>query len=312
MIAGARLPRNCRYKIEDRDLKGIGIMNKLKIILEMIKFEHTIFALPFAYMGAILGSILLNQAWPSLSEMFWITMSMVGARSAAMALNRVIDRVIDAKNPRTANRAIPAGLLSAKEVYVFIIGSFLLLFISAYQLNMLAVKLMPIAVFVLVLYSYTKRFTWACHLVLGVAIGLAPLGGWVATTGKIDVIGLLLFITVALWTAGFDVIYACQDVDFDKRNGLFSIPSRFGLRTALKMARWFHVVTVIGFVLLYFAAGLKAWFVTGVIIAAAILIYEHRLVSPQDLSKLNTAFFTMNGILSVVVFVFTLLDLVIK
>ncbi|RXT13903.1 UbiA-like polyprenyltransferase [Ammoniphilus sp. CFH 90114] len=287
-------------------------MNKLKIILEMIKFEHTIFALPFAYMGAILGSIVVNGVWPTWPQIFWITLAMVGARSAAMALNRVIDRVIDAKNPRTVTRAIPAGLLSAKEVYVFIIGSFALLFFAAFQLNMLAVQLLPLAVFVLVLYSYTKRFTWACHLVLGVAIGLAPLGGWVATTGRVDAIGLLLFVTVALWTAGFDVIYACQDIEFDKRNGLFSIPSRFGLASALNLARWFHVITVLGFIALFFLTDLSIWFAIGILVAAGILIYEHRLVSPNDLSKLNTAFFTMNGILSVVVFVFTILDLVVK
>ncbi|WP_134698964.1 UbiA-like polyprenyltransferase [Ammoniphilus sp. YIM 78166] len=287
-------------------------MNKLKIILEMIKFEHTIFALPFAYMGAILGSIVVNGTWPTLGQIFWITLAMVGARSAAMALNRVIDRAIDARNPRTVTRAIPAGLLSAKEVYVFIVGSFALLFFAAFQLNMLAVQLLPLAVFVLVLYSYTKRFTWACHLVLGVAIGLAPLGGWVATTGQVDMIGLLLFVTVALWTAGFDIIYACQDIEFDKQNGLYSIPSRFGLAGALSLARWLHAITVIGFVALYFLTDLSFMFAIGVLVAAVILIYEHRLVSPHDLSKLNTAFFTMNGVLSVVVFVFTILDLVIK
>ncbi len=287
-------------------------MNKLKIILEMIKFEHTIFALPFAYMGAILGSIVVNGTWPTLAQILWITLAMVGARSAAMALNRVIDRVIDARNPRTATRAIPAGLLSAKEVYVFIVGSFALLFFAAFQLNMLAVQLLPLAVFVLVLYSYTKRFTWACHLVLGVAIGLAPLGGWVATTGQVDMVGLLLFVTVALWTAGFDIIYACQDIEFDKQNGLYSIPSRFGLASALNLARWLHAITVIGFVAIYYLTDLSLMFAIGVLVAAVILVYEHRLVSPHDLSKLNTAFFTMNGVLSVVVFVFTILDLVIK
>lgn len=287
-------------------------MNKLKIILEMIKFEHTIFALPFAYMGAILGSIVVNGTWPTFSQLFWTTIAMVGARSAAMALNRTIDRVIDGKNPRTAIRAIPAGLLSVKEVNIFIVVSFALLFFAAFQLNMLAVKLLPLAVFVLVLYSYTKRFTWTCHLVLGAAIGLAPLGGWVATTGQVDGVSLLLFATVALWTAGFDIIYACQDMDFDKSQGLFSIPTHFGLAKALNMARWFHVITVVGFIALYFIAGLKFWFAIGVLVAAAILIYEHRLVSPTDLSKLNTAFFTMNGVLSVVVFVFTMIDLVIS
>ncbi|RKD25700.1 4-hydroxybenzoate octaprenyltransferase [Ammoniphilus oxalaticus] len=286
-------------------------MNKLKIILEMIKFEHTLFALPFAYMGAILGSFVVLGEWPTGAQLFWITMAMVGARSAAMALNRVIDRVIDAGNPRTATRAIPAGLLSVKEVYLFIIGSFALLFVAAFQLNMLAVKLLPLAVFALVLYSYTKRFTWTCHLVLGVAIGLAPLGGWVATTGGIDKVGVILFISVALWTAGFDVIYACQDMEFDREQGLYSIPTRFGLAKSLLMARWLHVLTVIGFITIYFMAGLQLWFALGVLVAALILVYEHSLVSPTDLSKLNTAFFTMNGVLSVVVFVFTLLDLVV-
>jgi 4-hydroxybenzoate polyprenyltransferase len=287
-------------------------MRKLKIILEMIKFEHTIFALPFAFMGAILGSFVVKGTWPTWSQIFWIIIAMVGARSAAMALNRLIDRKFDAENPRTVMRAIPAGLLKEKEVILFIIASFVLLFVAAFQLNMLAVKLLPIAVFFLVFYSYTKRFTWACHLVLGIAIGLAPLGGWVATTGRIDWMALLLFASVALWTAGFDVIYACQDAEFDRKRGLYSIPSYFGIARALKLARWFHVITIAGFVTLYFVTHLTMWFAVGIIIAAAILVYEHRLVSPNDLSKLNTAFFTMNGILSVVVFSFTLLDLVMR
>jgi 4-hydroxybenzoate polyprenyltransferase len=287
-------------------------MRKLKIILEMIKFEHTVFALPFAFMGAILGSFVVNGTWPTLWQIFWILMAMVGARSAAMSLNRLIDRHFDAENPRTAMRALPAGLLKEKEVIIFTIASFILLFIAASQLNMLAVKLLPIAVFFLVFYSYTKRFTWACHIVLGIALGLAPLGGWVATTGRVDWMGMLLFVSVALWTAGFDVIYACQDADFDRKRGLYSIPSYFGIAKALKLARLFHVITIAGFVALYFATGLHLWFALGIIIAAIILVYEHSLVSPNDLSKLNAAFFTMNGILSVVVFSFTLLDLVMR
>lgn len=287
-------------------------MNKLKIILEMIKFEHTIFALPFAFMGAILGSFVVNGTWPTLWQIFWIIVAMVGARSAAMALNRLIDRRFDAENPRTAMRAIPAGLLKEKEVLLFIIVSFIVLFFAAFQLNMLAVKLLPVAVFFLVLYSYTKRFTWACHLILGIAIGLAPLGGWVATTGQVDWMGILLFVSVALWTAGFDVIYACQDAEFDRERGLYSIPSYFGIAKALKLARLFHIVTIAGFIGLFIVTSLHVWFVVGIIIASMILVYEHRLVSPNDLSKLNTAFFTMNGVLSVVVFSFTLLDLVMR
>jgi 4-hydroxybenzoate polyprenyltransferase len=287
-------------------------MRKLRIILEMIKFEHSIFALPFAFMGAILGSFYVNGTWPTWGQVFWIIMAMVGARSAAMSLNRVIDKKFDAENPRTSMRAIPAGLIKEKEVLLFIIGSFVLLFFAASQLNMLAVKLLPIAVFFLVFYSYTKRFTWACHLVLGVALGLAPLGGWVAVTGEINGISLLLFVSVALWSAGFDVIYACQDAEYDRQRGLYSIPSYFGIPKALKLARIFHIFTIAGFITLFFLTSLTFWFGAGIIISALILVYEHSLVKPTDLSKLNTAFFTMNGVLSFVVFAFTFIDFIMR
>jgi 4-hydroxybenzoate polyprenyltransferase len=288
------------------------VFRKFKVFLEMIKFEHTLFALPFAYMGAILGSMVLNDALPSWTQIGWITLAMVGARSAAMGLNRVIDKVIDAKNPRTAGRAIPAGLLSSKEVLLFIVISLVLLFIATSQLNMLCMELLPIAVFFLVIYSYTKRFTWACHLILGLTIALAPLGGWVAVTGRIDMVSLVFYFTVAFWTAGFDVIYACQDIEFDRKEGLYSIPSRFGIPKALFLAKLFHVLTAIGFMSLYFLMDLSWVYFAGIIIAYLILIYEHRLVSPKDLSKLNTAFFTMNGVLSVLMFTFTFIDLVVR
>jgi 4-hydroxybenzoate polyprenyltransferase len=287
------------------------VLKKFKVFLEMIKFEHTLFALPFAYMGAILGSMVLNDALPDWAQIGWITVAMVGARSAAMGLNRVIDKVIDAKNPRTAGRAIPAGLLSSKEVLLFIVISLVLLFIATSQLNKLCMELLPIAVFFLVIYSYTKRFTWACHLILGLTIALAPLGGWVAVTGKIDIVSLVFYFTVAFWTAGFDVIYACQDIEFDRKEGLYSIPSRFGIPKALFLAKLFHVLTAIGFMSLYFLTDLSWVYFIGIIVAYLILIYEHRLVSPKDLSKLNTAFFTMNGVLSVLMFTFTLIDLVV-
>jgi 4-hydroxybenzoate polyprenyltransferase len=286
------------------------MISKVKILLEMIKFEHTVFALPFAFLGAVLGNIIVEHAWPTWREIFFVTLAMVGARSAAMSLNRLIDRYIDAKNPRTANRALPAGLISVPEVVIFIVISFIALFYAAFQLNDLAVKLLPLAVFVLILYSYTKRFTWACHFILGIAIGFGPLGGWVATTGQIDATALLLFGTVLFWTAGFDIIYACQDAEFDVQEGLFSLPSRFGIAKALLIARGCHLVTVAGLVLLYVQASLSVWFLIGVIISTIILIYEHSLVKPTDLSKLNVAFFTMNGILSCVMFVFTMIDLV--
>ncbi|MBE3554469.1 MAG: UbiA family prenyltransferase [Thermicanus sp.] len=275
----------------------------------MIKFEHTLFALPFAYMGLILGNFYVEGTWPSFHEFIWTTVAMVGARSAAMSLNRVIDRVIDGKNPRTAKRAIPAGLISVTEVWLFIIVSFLLLFLAAFQLNLLAVKLLPLAVFVLVFYSYTKRFTWLSHLVLGVALGFAPLGGWIAATGRTDGVALLLFATVALWTAGFDIIYATQDVDFDRKEGLYSIPARFGLLPSLRISRFFHFLSAVGFVLIFFFAHLHWIYALGVLAAILILIYEHAIISPNDMSRTNTAFFTMNGTLSTVVFLFTTLDL---
>jgi len=286
-------------------------MKKFKVFLEMIKFEHTLFALPFAFMGAILGAVVISDRLPTWAEIGWIIVAMVGARSAAMGLNRLIDTAIDKKNPRTANRAIPAGLLGIKEVLIFIIISFILLFVAASQLHPLSMKLLPIAVFLMVIYSYTKRFTWLCHVFLGFTIALAPLGGWVAVTGQVDITAIIFYVTVALWTAGFDVIYACQDYEFDRKEGLHSIPARFGIRGALWIARAFHIVTAIGFITLLLITDLSWWYLIGTIVANAILYYEHRLVKPTDLSKLNTAFFTMNGILSCVVFFFTFLDLVV-
>jgi 4-hydroxybenzoate polyprenyltransferase len=287
------------------------MLSKIKVFLEMIKFEHTIFALPFAFMGAVLGSVVMLGQLPSWTQIGWITLAMVGARSAAMGLNRVIDKVIDKKNPRTSGRAIPAGLLASWEVWGFILISFALLFIAAFQLHPLAVKLLPLAVFFLVIYSYTKRFTWLCHIVLGLTIALAPLGGWVAAAGAPNLTAYIFYATIALWTAGFDIIYSCQDADYDRREGLHSIPSRFGIGKALIIARSFHGLTAVGFLSLIWLADLSWWYIIGTIIAGGILLYEHSLVKPNDLSKLNTAFFTMNGVLSVVVFLFTILDLVV-
>jgi 4-hydroxybenzoate polyprenyltransferase len=287
------------------------MLRKINMFLEMIKFEHTVFALPFAYMGAVLGAVVTTGHMPTWMQILWVTLAMVGARSAAMGLNRLIDAVIDGKNPRTALRAIPAGILSKKEVLIFIIASFVLLFFAASQLNPLCVRLLPIAVFFLTIYSYTKRFTWACHIVLGITIGLSPLGGWVAITGEFDAPSWVLYTAVVFWIAGFDILYACQDAEFDRKNGLHSIPARFGIRGALAIARMFHVITAASFLALWLLADLQWWFAAGLIIAYVILFYEHRLVKPNDLSKLNTAFFTMNGVLSTVVFTFTLLDVLV-
>ncbi|MBN2984312.1 UbiA-like polyprenyltransferase [Cohnella algarum] len=286
------------------------MIRKIRIFLEMIKIEHTLFVLPFAYIGTILGAVTENGALPTWAQCGWILLAMVGARSAAMGLNRVIDKAIDARNPRTANRAIPAGLLKSAEVLVFIVISFVLLFWAASQLNSLAVKLMPIAVFMTVFYSYTKRFTWACHLFLGLTLGLAPLGGWVAVTGTISLPAIVLYLSVACWTAGFDIIYACQDMEFDRKEKLHSIPARFGIAGGLRFARFLHLLTFAGFAALIALTDLSWWYLAGIVVAGALLVYEHRIVSPNDLSKLNKAFFTMNSVLSMVMFAFTFVDLV--
>lgn len=288
------------------------MFRKTVTFLQMIKFEHTVFALPFAFLGALLGSMSLNNTFPTWAEIGWVLLAMFGARSAAMGLNRLIDRVSDAKNPRTANRAIPAGLLKIGEVVVFIIISFGLLFWAAANLNPLSMKLLPIAVFMTVLYSYTKRFTWLCHVVLGLTIALAPLGGWVAVTGMVDATAMVLFVTITFWVAGFDIIYSCQDVEFDTKEGLHSIPVRFGVAVSLKIAQVFHIITALGFIALFILSDLGWWYIAGMIIAYIILFYEHHLVSPGDLSRLQTAFFMMNGVLSIVVFIFTFVDLVVR
>lgn len=287
---------------------------KVRHFGEMIKFEHTIFALPFAYLGAFLAA----NGIPSYGQLLWITLAMVGARTAAMALNRLIDRQIDALNPRTANRHIPKGILSVSEVWLYVAASWGLLLVAAWQLNPLqeavplTVKLMPIAVFILTIYPYMKRFSWTCHLVLGIADGLAPAGAWVAITGRMDLPAILLGLAVAAWVAGFDLIYACQDYEFDRNHGLHSVPARFGLKTALIMSAVLHIATI-GFLVwtgVILGLGTLYWF--GLIAASAIFIYEHSLVTPSDLSKLDAAFFNMNGILSVLTFAFTFADILLR
>ncbi|WP_223066626.1 UbiA-like polyprenyltransferase [Paenibacillus caui] len=285
------------------------MFRKIGIFLQMIKFEHTLFALPFAFMGSLLGSVAINGSFPSWAQIGWVLLAMFGARSAAMGLNRLIDRVSDKKNPRTAGRAIPAGLLKISEVVLFIVISFVLLFWAAAELNPLAMKLLPVAVVMLVLYSYTKRFTWLCHVVLGFTVALAPLGGWVAVTGHVDWTAMVFFITIAFWVAGFDIIYSCQDVEFDAKEGLYSIPVRFGVSRSLKIAQAFHIITAAGFIALLLLLHLGWWYIVGILVALIILFYEHHIVSPKDLSRLQTSFFTMNGTLSIVVFCFTLIDL---
>ncbi len=285
------------------------MIRKLGIILEMIKFEHTVFALPFAYLGAVLGAVVMENRLPSWSEVGWITLAMFGARSAAMSLNRLIDKAIDLRNPRTSGRALPAGLLRSAEVLLFVIVSFVLLFVAAANLAPIAMKLLPVAVFFLVIYSYTKRFTWLCHIVLGLTIALSPLGGWVAVTGGFELTAWILYVTVALWIAGFDIIYATQDYEFDRKAGLHSIPVRFGISGALWFARGLHLVTAAGFVSLFWMTQLSWAYLLGAAVSIALLFYQHWMVRPHDLSRVPTAFFGMNGTLSVVLFLFVIFDL---
>ncbi|WP_027717760.1 UbiA-like polyprenyltransferase [Desulfovirgula thermocuniculi] len=280
------------------------VVYKTRIFLEMIKFEHTIFALPFAYTSALL----VEKKVPEAGSLLWITLAMVGARTAAMSLNRLIDRHIDALNPRTANRALPRGLISVREVWLAVILSFGLLLLAAYQLSPLAFKLSPVAVAVLSFYPYTKRFTWTCHLFLGLALGLAPAGAWVAIANRLDPAAVLLGLGVLFWVAGFDIIYACSDYEFDRSYGLHSIPARFGLARALSVSSFFHFLAAVFLGALAAALKLGLFYLTGLLIALYLLYKQHRLVSPRDLSKSGVAFFNLNGTLSVVVFVFTLLD----
>lgn len=275
------------------------MLRSLKTTLEMIKIEHTLFALPFAFLGAVLAARGLPTGW----QILWIVVAMVGARSAAMAFNRLIDRQFDAANPRTQMRALPAGLLSVQFVAVFTIISAALFFLAAAMLNQLTLILSPIALGSVLFYSYTKRFTALSHLVLGWCLSIAPMGAWVAVRGTIDsLVPLLLSLAVLLWTAGFDIIYACQDREFDVRAGLRSLPQRFGIARALWIARTLHAAMFAALVGIYFLTGLHWLGLLGILATAALLIYQHRLVRADDLSRLNVAFFTTNAYVSVILF----------
>ena len=272
----------------------------------MIKFSHSIFALPFALSGAALATA-THGIQPM--RLLWIVVAMVAARSAAMGFNRLVDRKIDADNPRTAQRELPSGVMSVAAVALFVLLSSVLLVLAAWQINGLCLALSPVALFVVFAYSFTKRFTWASHLVLGMGLALAPLGAWIAVTGSFDLTPVLLGLAVMTWAAGFDILYACQDCDFDQGAGLHSIPVRFGLSGALLLARVLHVLAVLLMIGLGVDASLRVIYFVGVAAIAALLAYEHYLVSPEDLRQVNTAFMTMNGLVSVAFFFFTLADL---
>lgn len=283
-------------------------LRKIMIFLEMIKFEHTIFALPFTYMAVFLaeGQLIIDH------NLIWITLAMVGARTTAMSLNRIIDRYIDADNPRTKNRALPQGLIKVAEAWLYTLLFALLFFVSAYKLSPLAFKISPVCVLAFVFYSYTKRFTWLSHFVLGITIGLAPLAAWIAITNAVETGILLLSCGVALWVAGFDIIYACDDFDYDRTNGLFSIPVRFGIARALTVSAVTHIGAMGFFILTgaMLALGLSYWL--GLLFAGILMFKQHAAVSPINLSKINFAFFNLNGTLSVVMFLATVLDMEIR
>lgn len=289
------------------------LWRRFVLTLEMIRFEHSVFALPFALTAALLAwretGVTPFALWPKLA---WILACMVTARSAAMAFNRILDASIDARNPRTRNRHLPAGLLSHSFAWSFTAFCSLLFLLSAAMLNPLCLRLAPAALAIVFFYSWTKRFTSLSHLVLGIALGIAPAAAWIAMTASLDPRILWLTLAVTLWTAGFDVIYSCQDYEFDRREGLFSLPARLGIPRALMAARAFHAAMVAALAMLArgFGAGPLAWTGTGVV--AALLVWEHRLVRADDLSRVDAAFFTVNGWVGVLFFVFWASDIFLR
>ena len=280
---------------------------RIRTVLEMIKFEHSVFALPFALTGALLAARATHQpprGWPTLRQFLWIIVAMVAARSAAMTMNRIADLRFDKENPRTKQRALATGALSISFAWAFTLGAVALFFVAAWQLNPLALKLAPLAIAILFFYSFTKRFTNWSHIFLGFALGISPAAAWIAITGTLDVRILILCAAVTFWVGGFDVLYACQDVDYDKQAGLYSVPKRFGIANALLIARIMHiaVVTLLSWLAYSFALPWPAW--AGIAVVAALLAYEHSLVKPGDLSKLDAAFFAVNGYISLLFLLF--------
>ncbi|MEN6371271.1 MAG: UbiA-like polyprenyltransferase [Armatimonadota bacterium] len=283
-------------------------MKKLMVILEMIKFEHTVFALPFALTSAIVAA----NGFPTWRTLGWILLAMVGARSAAMTFNRIADLKFDVKNPRTAGRAIPKGVISVAEAWAFTLAAIAVFVLAAGMLNRLALVLSPVALVVILGYSYTKRFTSWSHLVLGLSLGIAPVGAWIAVTGKLQLQPMILAACVMLWTAGFDVIYSLQDVEFDRKMGLFSLPKAIGESRALLVSRLMHTLMMGLLVWFGLACGMGTIFYVGLAVISLFIIYEHSIVSPTDLSRVNAAFFTMNGCVSISFFIFALADVLVR
>ena len=282
-------------------------LTRSRLMLDMVKFEHTIFALPFALISFLLA-IRHTPAGFNGMILFWIVVAMIGARSAAMAFNRLADAEIDGQNPRTAKRHIPAGLLSLTQVTVFLLVAVVLFEIAAWRLNRLCLLLSPVALAAILGYSYTKRFTALCHLFLGFAIGIAPIGAWIAVRGTLDLVPILLGAVVMLWIGGFDIIYALQDYDFDRESALFSLPKAIGKANALTVSRLMHTLAVALLVTIGKIDGLHLLYFAGVLVVAGLIVYEQSLVKPDDLSRVDMAFFTLNGWVSVSLFAFVLLD----
>ncbi|MDR2549261.1 MAG: putative 4-hydroxybenzoate polyprenyltransferase [Desulfobulbus sp.] len=279
--------------------------HKLKILLEMIKFEHTVFAMPFALMGAFLAA----RGLPSLQVFFWVILAMVGARTCAMGFNRIVDCRFDAANPRTASRALPAGQVSLLESWAMVIVAGLLFFFACFMLNPLTLQLAPLALGLTLFYSLTKRFTWLCHVVLGLALAFSPLGGWVAVSASFQGYPWVLSLGVLFWVAGFDCVYACLDADFDREAGLFSMPSIFGRQNGFRIAVAFHVLAFLLFILTGLQTGLNYWYYGGIAVTGGALFYQHLIVTPKDLSRIKQSFFSMNGLISLTLFVATCLAL---
>jgi 4-hydroxybenzoate polyprenyltransferase len=298
----------------------VATVTKVRTFAELVRFEHTLLNLPFAFLGAFVAA----SGWPTIAQVFWISVAMAGARTAAMAMNRLFDAEIDARTPRTKSRHIPAGLVRRSDVWALIAVSLVLLLLAAFNLNPLAVKLFPFAVLTVAIYSFTKRFTWLCHVWLGLSVSWAPFGAYVAVKGAIGWDAILLVAIVTLWNAGFDVLYATQDMEADRVNGVHAIPARFGLARSLQIAKTFHLGVVAITLLFPFVTGLLvgfnplAWSLAGWIylagwtIMAGLLHYEHQILSPTDMSRLNAAFFNVNSYISLVYFLCTAAAFVLK
>jgi 4-hydroxybenzoate polyprenyltransferase len=297
-VAGGNRDDRCDPRPRQPALEGLRLLSRARLFLDAIKFEHTVFALPFAYVSMVLAA----RGWPGWRLVLWVTVAMTGARTCAMAANRLVDRATDAQNPRTAGRHLPRGLIRAGEMAALAVGAAAVLLLAAWRLNPLCLALSPLALLFLVGYSYTKYFTWASHWVLGFTDGIAAAGGWIAVTGRFEPPAFVLWFAVTVWIAGFDLLYACQDVDFDRAHRLYSVPARFGVPAALALARVNHALTALALAALGLMIPLGPLYWVGWGAVVGLLVYEHSLVSSRDLSRLDMAFFNVNGYIAVIVF----------